>query len=86
MLPLELGDEQLSLDLLFVFEGQQLLLQLLLPKTWDLSLVALVVWSRCQAKGLVHAQVHGDGGRGHLHGQCRSHVDWGEAEREWVTD
>lgn len=47
MLPLELGNEQLSLDLLFVFEGQQLLLQLLLPLTWDLSLVALVVWSRC---------------------------------------
>lgn len=30
MLPLELGDENLPLDLLLLFQGQQLLLQLLL--------------------------------------------------------
>ena len=31
VLPLELGDEDLPLDLLLLFQGQQLLLQLLLP-------------------------------------------------------
>lgn len=34
MLPLELGDEDLSLDLLFLLECQELLLELLFPQRW----------------------------------------------------
>lgn len=65
VLPLELGDEDLPLDLLLLLQGQELLLQLLLPQRrlchgqWEL---------------VIQAQVHGHCRGGHLQRQCRGHV------------
>lgn len=81
VLPLELGDEDLPLDLLLLLQGQQLLLQLLLAhapaglarlltgrgERGHLLLLLVVVM-------VVHAQVHGDGGRRKTQGQRRVDV------------
>lgn len=51
VLPLELGDEDLSLDLLLLLQCQELLLQLLLPQCW---------LRHGHGKLVVQAQVHWD--------------------------
>ena len=74
VLPLELGDEELPLELLLLLEGQELLLQLLLP---DAGL------RRGQRKLVVQAQVHGHRRGGHWQRQRRGHVHCG---REHSTE
>lgn len=51
VLPLELGDKDLSLDLLFLLECQELLLELLFPQCW---------LRHGHGKLVVQAQIHRD--------------------------
>lgn len=91
VLPLELRDEDLPLDLLLLLQGEQLLLQLLLPHRSGDAAAALAGASQgaggllagrgecrhlllLQVLVVVHAQVHGDGGRGETQGQRRVDV------------
>lgn len=88
MLPLELGDEDLPLDLLLLLQGQQLLLQLLLAhggRHHTATAAARAGWllaGRGERRHLllllvmVHAQVHGDGGRRETQGQRWVDVHW----------
>lgn len=66
VLPLELGNEDLPLDLLLLLQRQELLLQLLLTER-----------RLCHGHGelVVQAQIHRDWGWGNLQGQCCAHVN-----------
>lgn len=90
VLPLELCDEDLPLDLLLLFQGQQLSLQLLLvhrcrhhaAATAAAAGLAGRLLGRRGERGhlllllvMVHAQIHGDGGRWETKGQRRVDVD-----------
>lgn len=88
VLPLELGDEDLPLDLLLLLQRQQLLLQLLLAHGGRHR--ALLAPrppqrpGRLLARGgrlVVHAQVHGDGGRRQTQRQRRADVHCREEEQ-----
>ena len=70
VLPLELGDEDLSLQLLLLLERQELLLQLLLAEAW---------LRHGQRELVVQAQVHGHPRGGHRQRQGRGHVHCGES-------
>lgn len=86
MLPLELGDEDLPLDLLLLLQGQQLLLQLLLAHRGcghaaGLTRAGGLLAGRRQRGHrmlqlllMVHAQVHGDGCWRETQGQRRVDV------------
>lgn len=76
VLPLELSDEDLSLQLLLLLERQELLLQLLLAEAR---------LRHGQRKLVVQAQVHGHPRGGHWQRQGRGHVHCGEstAQRRW---
>lgn len=71
VLPLKLCDQELPLYLLFLLEGQKLLLQLLL---------ALGRVHRRQGELVIHTQVHGDGRRRHLQWQRHTHINCGKRE------
>lgn len=90
VLPLELCDEDLPLDLLLLFQGQQLSLQLLLvhrcrhhaaATASAAGLAGRLLGGRGERGHLllllvmVHAQIHGDGGRRETKGQRRVDVD-----------
>lgn len=86
VLPLELCDEDLPLDLLLLFQGQQLSLQLLLVHRCRHHAAAAGLAGRLLGgrgeRGhlllllvMVHAQIHGDGGRRETKGQRRVDVD-----------
>lgn len=86
VLPLELCDEDLPLDLLLLFQGQQLSLQLLLVHRCRHHAAAARLAGRLLGgrgeRGhlllllvMVHAQIHGDGGRRETKGQRRVDVD-----------
>lgn len=90
VLPLELCDEDLPLDLLLLFQGQQLSLQLLLvhrcrhhaaATAAAAGLAGRLLGGRGERGHLllllvmVHAQIHGDGGRRETKGQRRVDVD-----------
>lgn len=102
VLPLELGDEDLPLDLLLLLQGQQLLLQLLLAHRGPHHAPAGLARSSQRPRAgrlltgrgerghllllllllvMVHAQVHGDGGRGETQGQRRVDVHCRDEER-----
>lgn len=76
VLPLELCDQDLPLNLLLLLEGQQLLLQLLLPQRrlrhWHGELV-------------IQPQVHGHRARRHLQGQGCAHVNCGGEHESRVS-
>lgn len=96
MLPLELGDENLPLDLLLLFQGHQLLLQLLLthhaPSGLARSKGAGRLLTRRGERGhllllllvMIHAQVHGDGSRRESQGKRRVDVHCRDRERQWT--
>lgn len=95
VLPLELGDEDLPLDLLLLLQGQQLLLQLLLThRCSDHAAPASLTGAGRLLTGrregghllllllLVHAQVHGDGGWRETQGQRRIDVHCRDKEKQ----
>lgn len=102
VLTLELCDEDLPLDLLLLFQGQQLLLQLLLPHwgphhasaTMACTKGAWRLLTRRREWGhllrlllvMVHAQVHGDCGWRETQGQRRIDVHCGAGERKRDTE
>lgn len=92
VLPLELGDEDLPLDLLLLLQGQQLLLQLLLadrsPHPAGLARAGRLLTGRGHRGHLllllvmVHAQVHRDGGWRETQGKRRVDVHCRGEERQ----
>lgn len=89
VLPLELCDEDLPLDLLLLLQRQELLLQLLLPQRG--AGARLLLAGRRERRHLmllvvvVHTQVHGDGCWGETQGQRRVDVHCGETQMQSNT-